>query len=507
MRAESRASGSRSPESSSKKARAMLESRRVRSSFSFDPMAVAPLFEGMTFAIDVDCEDPDFVEEIEKMIGRLGGSVTRTSKMDSKTVLIWRRGDIETLQKADEIGCVSIGYKWIFECIEKGERLDLERYVVSKADRDDGLLRKELHIKRQAKPKRSSLGLIPKNPSRVKPSTDESRRKNRESLRMEKAFKNRDISEVLKGMASTLKDLCDDDIEFKNVLHKEIEPLATHSLEKTNLPSVADSRSKLKKPKRVENEPSAGKPTLTIPLSSFLRCLQNENHKMILYQGDFTELHDILKLKTAEGIGVVFFKAHKIFMTTSDVECIVVLDDSVNSLGLIYAMIKRVPVVNRQFVQACIRARRILPPAALPDSCIHAHYDRLKRDLFVRTTFKIHEPEKLKEMKLKVYTARSAVEYSGGRLSDVLSLVDIVVVLTDDEGNLPSLKSMQAYSTYFVSIVNERWLVDSIMAGTRLSCQDPRYEVYSDSLDMPKRVAATKPIVKSLTDYFSVKPQ
>jgi hypothetical protein len=503
MRPEFRRSASPSPESNSAKAKAVLESRRVRSSFSFDPMAVSPLFLDMTFAIDIDIEEDDFVEELSKMITRLGGTIVRIQKMEPKTVLIWKRGDIANVEKADELKCHTIGQKWIFDCIEKNECLPLERYLISKADRDDGYLRKELNIKRLGKTKRSSFGINIKKKTKIKSEAEDNKEKARASVRFEKALKNKDMDEVLKGMANTLKDLYEYDPDIKNVLGNEDEPVNEDNFVAPKESPVRESTSKHKKIKRIDPQPSLKKPPVLIPASSFLRCLQNEKVKMIMYQGDFTKLHGLVTLKTEDRAAVGFLKVEFIYSVKPPAELVIVLDTAANSLGLIYAIFNNIAIVGQDYVEDCVAARKLLSPSSRPQFIINSQFQFPKKDLFLRTTFKVYEPETLKEMKLKAWTAKKAIEELGGRLSETLSLVDIVVVLTDEEGRSPIPKNLEIFNTYLINIVNEKWLVDSILIGTRLPYKDVKYTIPTIAKESSSK-HERKPITKTLKDYYGI---
>jgi hypothetical protein len=502
MRPELKRSASPSPETSSAKAKAVLESRRVRSSFSFDPMAVAPLFQGMAFAIDIDSEDVEFVDEIAKLITRLGGTVVRINKMDSSTILIWRRGDIENLERVDELKSVAIGQKWIFDCIERNERLSFDKYLVSKSEREDAQLRKELGIKRQGKTKRASVGVSIKNKSKLRADVEGSKQKARASSRIEKAFKNKDMGAILKGMADTIKEFCEDDPDLKNMMNPDMESVCNQSLERTQITVQEDSRSKLKRVKRNDQEISTTKRTIMIPASSFLRCLQNEKNKMILYQGNFNLLQGLIKMKTEDGCQVAFMKADRFSVITTAIDLFIILKDSVNSLGLLYAILKKINIVNEDFLQACLNKGKILSLSTHPQYLLNPIYEKLKKEIFFRTTFKVQEPpEQSKETDLKVWTAKYMIEQLGGRISEVLSLVDIVVVLSDDEGNFVKGKSLEPYTTYLIQIVNERWLVDSVLAGSKLPGKEPKYEINPDPPETKKKLAS-KPIATSLKAYF-----
>ena len=76
-------------------------------------------------------------------------------------------------------------------------------------------------------------------------------------------------------MAGTLKELCEDDPDLRQLLHSEITDLV-EELPILSFDKTTDSNgSKLKRVKKIENELSNTKHNNVIPVTQFLRSLQS----------------------------------------------------------------------------------------------------------------------------------------------------------------------------------------------------------------------------------------
>lgn len=477
-----------SPTSSTDRIRSLNESKRRRDSFSFDPMAISPIFRNLEFFVDIDHADPEFAVEVKKMIEKMEGKVTKKIKPDCNMLVIWRRGSYTTMTKADEANIPIVNQRWVFACAQGNEKLPIEDYLITRSEREEAKLRMELGIKKECRNKRSSANSKYKaNPTRDT-LQKEVRDNRRMSMRLENASKKGDIDGVLASMADTLKEICEDDPELNKILGADINDHFTDPNNRVISESTEDERSLGKQTKRFENELSLKKPVVIIEAKAFVRCLQNNGFRLMLFQGDFSYLKDLMNYRTEDNCGLNIIKAEHFHRYANDINYFMVVPNSEPTLGLLYSILKNCRIVDQAFLDASRKAKLMVSLSRRPDLICNKKYTPANTSVLQKTSVMVYSPPDIsKEVETRIWALKTGIERYGGRITETAGLADLVVVMQVDAEKFINRKENTKLKALYLSIVNENWVIDSIFSGIRKKFDANEYQIKKESQPAPKK--------------------
>jgi len=473
--------------SSSKKKEEVLRMShelRVRRSFSFDPVAVDTHLAGMNVFVDIALDDQDYIEEVKRICSKLGGTVhkkiltPKTSNKDKTSLVLWRAGLFQTVQQAREAGIPVVSENWLFDCVRKNAKLPLDAYLISDAQVERAQRREELGIKFKPKAKRRSLftgGKSTKKPdASVSAADQEKQDRLKEEIRENISKGN--ITGTIKGFTEQLKDIIKDDVDLQEALlgktdkeedsiDRELRESLLREDQRNQSRQKKQTKRKLVKMNDESNSDHKSSKKIILPITCFFRSRQKNEGMIVVYQGNYAQLQELHKIKTA-GSGLVNLICSDNFGLYGDqIDCMICLEGSNPSLCLLFALLKPVPIIREDFIAECIKANLFLSPPPITSQQLD-HFE-FSFTVFEKTSvfiFISEEKKKSEEFAVKLWTCRAAVSKFGGSLSSDVLRADVVVVLDGDSMDRGVKKQCESMS---VRTVAEQWLLDSVFKKSK----------------------------------------
>ena len=474
----------------------LLNGIRIKRSFSFDPVAVSSHFMGMKIFLEIVFDDPDYEGEVKKLCSKLGATVqkklvyNKNSKLDRTDIVVWRGGSHRTIECAKEAGIPVVKDDWVFECTRKDRKLDITPFLINQYQIQEALRRQELGIKFKPKTKRKSTNAS--TSSRVSKKIEEAW-KAEEAVhsklkeKIQESLNKRDTGVTIKHMEEQFKLLCQKDDNLKQIVlqaDSEDEECSFEKDLKETLHTTKEgesrfgSKQKNNTKKLVKRNSSTmdkvsdekEKKLVVLPLSCFLSNKQNSSNLTIVYQGEFSRLHNIRSMKTTKGEKINIINSRDFGLYAERIDGLICTENSEPTLALLYALIKPLPVLQESFIGECLKFGCFLNPPPVTADQINLYSFNFK--VFEKTAIYIHTSEETKKKEETVshlYTCRCCVDKFGGVLATKVSTADVLVVLKDDK--FKGSETQKECKAMYVRIVTVQWLIDSIFKKSK-QCVD-----------------------------------
>jgi hypothetical protein len=489
---------------------------RVRTSFSFDPMAVKPILNNLNIYLDFTWDDPDYIEGVSSLCTKMGATLHRRvyspkdREKDQQThLVVWFEGDYKTLERCEEYRIPVVTNNWVFDCAKHGKVLPFSDYKITDRMKQLAKTRQEFGVKAKKPKGKLRMSAAPASstyPRKSKPAVDSNDSKIDECRnQIENAIKTKDMSKVLDGMAQHIKELCRGDDEVRKLLFegtKEDSSSApsrltefskilkdTEAEKQSNQNSVMKKRVKMNpdtKVVKMDKEEPAQKSKTVLPLSSFLRNHNGRKPFLVVYQGDYARLLAVKSMKTVTGDNVNLISAESFAYYADQITCLYTDEETTPTLALLHCLLRQVPIIDPTFVQECIKAGVFCSPgqglASQPDWL----KGKVNRDVLAKTSLVLFEGNHTRDHQNRsviISTVTDGIVFLGGKIAEQAVYSDAVLVLPWDEEEIKRPQTYRMFSDRYIYVVRVQWLLDSMLSPEKKSILDEKYRITTTSQD------------------------
>lgn len=180
-----------------------------------------------------------------------------------------------------------------------------------------------------------------------------------------------------------------------------------------------------------------------------------------------TMIKDSVKLIRADSLAKIWDKVN-VFLYDSELK---------QNLSIVYCILHDIPIVRHDWVSTSLKCQKILDPKKFLFD-----FD-FRRNIFDKLSIMVYS-HKMKVAPSEIITKetellKNAILYFGGKVKRFYSETDILIVPESLEEKLQIPQVMKELKDAFITVVNSKWLVDSIIEGIAKNTSNEAYRLLS----------------------------